>query len=487
MNDEEYEQYARSDEDFEVEMVDLDALDELDESDEPVKGEAGYETPCGAAQAAAMLSQTSRSSLQAVVSVRVSLRSRLSRRQRVFQLAYTVGAAMVALLALVLASSPTQSVLSTLFRPAMPQHGPTTITSSKNTTFFLQASPSWGKAYLDTHPLSQLVANDIAPVVLAKGHHTFTWVAAPFLPQSCTISIPRGKLDTCFSMPVDSNSGTAISKIVFSESLASLPEPALSALLGTAQAALDRQISTETVRPGERYVDVTKPGMMAVATQPLRATLRFELTTTLNGEQPTCLFIGQQCGFQVSDCRELCTIPQDIQPALPGWNVVAPVRAVWDYATLDGRLIAQGQPDELSGDFNSETLVSMQIERDGANGAGWRVSVGGTGQPFSDDLSCSIAEDGLGPFLDIGRVGTPHGSFSISFASDPSLATGCVAVVILESNTTTPTANPQLAAYCFYRFGLWLAVNQIAHQFWPTMPQANAYERSLAHTIMAAA
>jgi hypothetical protein len=111
--------------------------------------------------------------------------------------------------------------------------------------------------------------------------------------------------------------------------------------------------------------------------------------------------------------------------------------------------------------------------------------MGGTGQPFSDDLACSIAEDGLGQFLDTGRVGTPHGTFDVRFATSSSLAAGCVALVMLEPNTTTPTTGLPPTAYCFYRFGLWLAANATAHQFWPTMLQANAYERNLAHQLIA--
>ena len=85
MDDQEYEHYEQSEEDFVVEMVDLDGLEEfeeLDRFDDSIEGEdeTWRETPRDAGQA--VISQSSRLPAQTPPVVRVSLRSRLTIRAR---------------------------------------------------------------------------------------------------------------------------------------------------------------------------------------------------------------------------------------------------------------------------------------------------------------------------------------------------------------------------------------------------------------------
>ncbi len=65
-------------------------------------------------------------------------------------------------------------------------------------------------------------------------------------------------------------------------------------------------------------------------------------------------------------------------------------------------------------------------------------------------------------------------------------AQGCLAEAILQplnQETPTPTAAHTLTAYCLFRFGVPLAANDLAHRYFPTLPVASDYERSLAQQM----
>ena len=63
------------------------------------------------------------------------------------------------------------------------------------------------------------------------------------------------------------------------------------------------------------------------------------------------------------------------------------------------------------------------------------------------------------------------------------LASGCLVEFELQDDafrTTTPNVSPPLVAEIMQRFGVLLAVNDIAHHLFPFLPVANAYEKQLA-------
>jgi hypothetical protein len=43
--------------------------------------------------------------------------------------------------------------------------------------------------------------------------------------------------------------------------------------------------------------------------------------------------------------------------------------------------------------------------------------------------------------------------------------------------------SPPPIVYFLYRFGVFLAANDVAHKYWPTMPFANASEQQLAQQL----
>ena len=75
-----------------------------------------------------------------------------------------------------------------------------------------------------------------------------------------------------------------------------------------------------------------------------------------------------------------------------------------------------------------------------------------------------------------------HGTNWVYVSAD-NAAAGCLGIVTLnEGVTPTPQQTP---AYCLHRFGVFLAANKVAHDDWPTMPVADAYEQKLAQQLYA--
>jgi hypothetical protein len=55
---------------------------------------------------------------------------------------------------------------------------------------------------------------------------------------------------------------------------------------------------------------------------------------------------------------------------------------------------------------------------------------------------------------------------------------------VLSPQTPAPAPDTHLVAYCLVRFGVMLAINQVARQQWPFLPLADAFENSLAQTVL---
>src|SRR5207244_80012 len=84
--------------------------------------------------------------------------------------------------------------------------------------------------------------------------------------------------DNCVSYhPVQLKSGLFASIITFSESLDMLPTVQRYALANTAQSAINALQFTDTVQPGEQYIDIRSNFSADIATRPLHASLSFQL------------------------------------------------------------------------------------------------------------------------------------------------------------------------------------------------------------------
>ena len=427
------------------------------------------------------------------------LASRFLPRQRRIQLLITAGFIVLTLL-VILASTP---AVRDLARGAIfgPTPTPTPTLAPGANLFYISGTPPWGHVFIDGHPLSRLpVIGADPPLDLSRGTHLLRWSANPFKLQSCTVSVPaRIATDTCAYHEVTQlKSGLIAWIITFSVSLDTLPDNQRTALVDTAQAALDAQQFSETVRPGELYADSSQyPCKMLGSTQlcfdtakqALKATLHFQLDTNpASNVQCTNIGLADECSFQGVDCRLFCSDPTAPSPssssAQAGWNVSAVVRLLWDYTTEDGHIIAHDQPDTFVEDFESEHFVPLQITWDSA---GWHATV--LKEQFLNNPICTSAwdETNLGGFLgDPSPISTSSDiQFQWQFASGPVPAAGCVVVVSpAQTPGITPTPSPRLVAYLLQRFGVLLAANDLAHHYWPYLPVADDYEQQLAKQLV---
>jgi hypothetical protein len=426
---------------------------------------------------------------------RSPLEPRLSPRQRGARIVTAIAAVTLALVVVLGSFASVRDRLALLVFGPTPT--PTATLEPGATLFYIVPGPPWAVISLDGHTLARLPTVGVDPPLrLGRGRHQIIWRADPFQPVRCVISVPIAGTDTCpydrIFVNTPGQRGGDYWAITFYPSLATLPESRQAALTASAQAALDAVSSTDTVRPGELYLDVQAlpPGPPEVtATQPLRATLSFQVLTVPSPN--ACSFdVNRGCELLGQDCHTFCTLPESGPPS-GYWSVLALARAYWTYATLDGRIVAADQPD---GPYSLDRVLPLHIAWDGAQ---WHAMVlssiptqayNSDTQPNSpplDDPRCTWMEE------EIGGRGFPtatdpnYVALNWQFAVGPLPAAGCLGVGTPQLGTSLPgTPSPTLPpVYWLQRFGVTLAANDLARRLWPTLPAADAYEQSLARQL----
>lgn len=417
------------------------------------------------------------------VPTRLLLRSRLTPRQRTIRLLITACLFVFALL-LVLGNSPAMhiSALSFLFPSTpTPSLAPTATANPNVNQFYIQGMPPWGLLYLDGHSVNVHSDEPIGlPLQISRGHHLFRLLAAPFQPLSCTVSVPIAPTDTCHYTRADMQVSGAW-MLTFYESLATLPTAKRQALIAATQAVLDEQQSTTTVQPGEQYVSLHSPGLVNTAKQPLHATLRFHLLYPAHID-PSCLWVDETtnpaCATQIRECLLFCPV-SDMAP-LPGsaisWLVQAAFQPSFDYTTIDNTLVATNQPDALPDVTAAPNLVTLSITWDGTR---WHVRIIGPTIAAGNLISCITTENNAAQNL-YRHIPKSIGDIIFQFVASSTPANGCLLALFLQTNTHVTPSSTTPAAYFLYRFGLYLAANDMAHLLWPEIPLADTYERTLA-------
>lgn len=378
--------------------------------------------------------------------------------------------------------------------------------------FYITTSPAWGKVSIDGHAVAQLPAIGSTPLTLSTGGHTIRWDAPPFPPQQCIVYVPPqlttgGACSSNDSQRVQSgkDSGLQATIISFAATFSSLPAAQRTTLFNATQAALNALQSTDTVQPGEQYVDLSALHFIATATQPLKATLRFQLDTNPN-TNASCIAIiiggfGQSCQTAGGDCYVLCNGQGEFQDIIPTggstWEVFGIVRMSYDYTAPNGQVVARDQPN-IADSSNPEYLMPFALSQ---NGASWRVSAQSfPGGPFSPiSPSCIPAESVIyGNDVEPSYFGISNNALTnpnvnghavaltwVKFSSGSNAAAGCVAIASANpASPQTPIAANASSAYCLYRFGVLLAANEQAHRYWPNLPVADAYEQSIMQQLM---
>ncbi len=413
-------------------------------------------------------------SIPAIQPLYLTLASRLTQRQRALR-GTIMAVSMLLALALIISSYlPARDIVTLDLVKLIPT--PTPKLAPGADQFYIQRTLSWSTISLDGNDLPHppIISSD-APLHLARGRHQVVWHAEPFEPITCTVSVPATPSDTCLTNYIARTpSGIYVKVITFLPSLDNLPIVTGTALVQTAQESLDTLESSTIVLPGEHFFSSDQKTFLGTATQQLRATLRFQLDTDNRFLQPCYLqYVGKPCARRlIQDCRHFCSMLA--QPSAVGertWNIFANIRSHWEYTTLNGQVISQDEPASLV-----EHLVSLHVTWENAQ---WHVTI----LPFTSvpgGLACTLARDKISLNASYSfAAGDFNNQVNWQFATGPTLAAGCVAVATVTQHTGLA------AALCLYRFGVLLAVNNVAHLYWPLMPLADSYERSLALHIAA--
>ncbi len=337
-------------EDFEVEIVDLDELASAPDS-----------------------SNSSNKRL-----LRPSQPVRFLARRRGLQLGVTTSVVVLVVLMILASMAPVREVVGSIFTGPTPTPSPAP--GLQNDLFYFKTSPSWGYLTIDGHVVSHLPRMSVDPPRrLSPGQHVLVWRAAAFLAQRCTITVPaKPGVDSCrYDPPIEVGNGSFASIITFSESLKMLPASQRALLIQAVQAELGTHYS-EMVQPGEPYAlsseiayaahnpcRLTSQVVLcyAIATQPLKATLSFQLDMDTSPDAP-CITSGA-CSINEHDCRLFCDASDIVGPmeysmsAAAGWNFIVVVRPLWQFTTLDGQVIAHDQADTFIAGQGNEYLVML--------------------------------------------------------------------------------------------------------------------------------
>ena len=433
---------------------------------------------------------------------------RFSPRQRKLYLLLLNGLVILAVVLFLANTTSVRKLVSSVF--IHPTPSPTATLAPGVDLFYIRASPTWGQLFVDGHPTPLPTMSIDPPLRFARRQHQLVWQADPFLAQRCTVSVPPNFADMCSDHETtQASSGLSAWVVTFSESLATLPGSPRAALLQAAQAALDARQSTDIVRPGEHYVlaadtpACSRNGAQgyqcyATGSQPLRATLRFQLDTN-EASNETCIDLQPgNCTLNSQDCRLFCGSSFLASSSTRQWDVFAPVLSLWTFTAMDGRVLARDVPDDSAQDYATgqtldESLVQLHITWDSL---GWHVALSATldgqgsgyqGSGYFDPV-CAATTQQVRPLNPPADANGEPVYLQWHFASGTLPAAGCLAVGTPQPGdgltTPTPTHAPQPVFSYLHRFGVLLAVNKLAQRSGLLLPFADAYEQHLARGLI---
>jgi len=385
---------------------------------------------------------------------------------------------------------------------ALPALAPTQALYSGEDLFYVRADPVWGHLTLDGRAITRLPVIGVnAPLRLARGRHELVWSADPFQQQSCILSVPTSYLtDTCVDHLTVKVGEDIDSIVIFTESLSTLSTSQRVALIQAAQQELDARQSTVIVQKGEQYAAlpsncrpvINEAQCYAVATQPLYATLHFQLDTNSSSGE-TCLTPQPGCTYQDENCFMFCAVAVNTPGVANVWKVLAPVLPLWTFQKQDGSVVERDVPDNALWDISTgqkadESLIEMQIAW---QHSAWQVNIPATMNttvPVGLNPVCEAAQNVVAiQYPPVDSFGEPL-YLQWQYASGLVPASGCLGAGLsrLDSGSVNTTIDtPPGLAYCLLRFGVLLAVNAEAHRFWPNLPLADAYEQGLAQQLAA--
>jgi hypothetical protein len=424
----------------------------------------------------------------------------LTPRQRMRRRSVAVSSVILALLILIAAVPSLRTGAGSWLASFVPT--PTATLPPGADRFYFIASISDIQLSIDGRSVSHLprIGAD-PPITLARGQYRISWNVAPFLPQSCLLSVPHGPNDTCgYPIPVLAplpQAPVAASILLLRESLVTLPNKQRSAVAAAIQRGLAS--STSAIQPGDHYA------LARVATQPLQGALDFWLdTVNAFATGDACALSSQPvdappyivCNFNSNPCV-VCAIPTPVLAsagvavAPSSWYVMTFATLFYTISTLSGQTLIATGPISQGGLAVANFAILIALTWDGA---AWRAqpflgppyeaplqrlnaSAGLSTRlllpsPFFADFGCAAMADFIGPNAAINHYR------SVSFVSGQNPADGCLAIV------TVDTASGAQQADYLYRFGGLVAVNDGAQRQQSIWPAASAHEWQIAAAIL---
>jgi hypothetical protein len=293
--------------------------------------------------------------------------------------------------------------------------------------------------------------------------------------------VPTLSTDTCQADETAQTPGQHLAWIVsLANSMLTLSRREQNALNLQIQRTLDRFQTSDFVQPGEQFAETATIGSgptaqfpIAVAGQPLRATLHLTLDSQGVGNACTSGATVNACTINERRCGGLCT--QSSQGLF--WKVLAVVKTSWTYTALDGRVVATNMADAQGNAAHIEHVLALGIRWDGAN---WQIQA--SPQFFNGPIPCVTASDDAAISDTFGT--SPFQAFSWRYIPASNLATGCLVVLTSITNGgPSPTASSQILY--LHRFGILIAINRLAQEYNPFLPHPTPYELGLARQLAA--
>jgi hypothetical protein len=366
--------------------------------------------------------------------------------------------------------------------------------------FYFQPNVPWDTVLVDGKLLTHVpqAREQDQPLRLAPGTHTLQWLAPPFQPQRCQLTVPTpitavspsspapSTREPCPLLPWQSASGASAGYIIdVRDSLAALDPARQRALRVAIQAGLDAATSTLPLAPGEYYAvpgGGGAPSYVAMrATRPLQATLSFTLAS--GWSEPCTLSPAIACQFPAQDCQQICTLTSEqVPPVLPPrWLVAVPVTQSWTYRAADGHVL-QRVPGSLTLNY---FLAVLTITWDGANWSATPSFGHAAGGDVGDSAACDLARADLLTNHDsaLGPVQFQLDLQTQRFRAGANPAAGCAVTASTATFGGTPVAGGGAAIF-LHRFGVLLAANDVAARIAPGLPRATADERSTAAMLL---
>ena len=347
---------------------------------------------------------------------------------------------------------------------------------------YLDSDAPWATVTLDGHAITPPVIGQQPPLTLAPGAHIIRWIAAPFNPQSCVLSIPAARDDTCqlsTEQVVTLPHQPTAQLVYLEESLATLSSSQQTALKQAIQAALPGY--TTTAQPGEAYL-----AYWNVASQPLKMTLGESLYADASGyisSNGGCFFpfdtsAYDGCNVDGRNCVRLCTLPWSSRALLPSpdphaWYAFAMANLMWSVSAPDGRSLVSNWSMALESANQPPSEFDPVLLRMQWLATRWNVKqvVGAAlprqlvisdGQPISDDPACLDAYGLITGVSD--AVGFNSGAIKsytqARFISGPNPADGCLVEVTVGIPGKPPASGAPVAKF-LDRFSMVYPLNRV--------------------------